>query len=149
MTKTKPLEILPADDTVTVKRHSSINQYRGFLSVIKRGGNSPIMFDSLDGISCNDIKSRKIIISYDDLGYHYEDGKCVYLSDLYVLFDREGVELAPLSECQGGKGEFFERYYRTRSFVNSGDSSLGVHNKQELRVGTGYLIADEFLPPVD
>lgn len=151
---TNKLEILPADETITVRNHSSIDQYKGFLSVMTKGGYTPIQFDSLDGINCNQIKSRPIIISYGDIGYHYQDAECTYLSDLYVLFDREGVELVPLNECQGGKGEFYERYYRTRSFVNvdGGDSygnSLGTRNEITLRVGLNYIVADEKLPYVD
>lgn len=143
------MEILFADEDITVRRHSSIDQYKGMLSVMKKGGYTPIRFDSLDGINCERVLSHPIIISYGDIGYHYKDAECKYASDMYFLFDRETTELVPLECWHGGNGEFYERFVKSHSFVNLDNASLGLHNTKELRVGTSYVLADEFLPPVD
>ena len=146
----KPLEILPPDEVITVRRHSSIDQYKGFLSAMTKGGYTPIQFDSLDSITCERVNSHPIIISYgDDIGYHYADGECVYASDLYYKFDKETVELVPLECWHGGDGEFYERFSKGVAFTNFDNASLGTHNVKRLRVGTDYVKADEFLPPVD
>lgn len=147
----KPLEILPPDEKITVRRRSSIDQYKGFLNVVTKGGYTPIQFDSLDSITCERVNSYPIIISYgDDIGYHYADGECVYASDLYYKFDKETVELVPLECWHGGDGEFYERYSKSNNaFVNFSNSSLGSHSEKRLRVGLDYVLADEKLPAVD
>lgn len=146
----KAIPILQADEQITVRRHSSINQYKGFLSVMHKNGYTPIQFDSLDGIVCEKIHSRPIIISYSgDIGYHYADSECAYASDKYILFDKKTIELAPLECWLGGDGEFYERYVAGTSIVGLDDASLGVHNIKKLRVGTSFVKADEHLPAVD
>lgn len=142
-------EILLPDEHPTVHRHSSIDQYRNFLSVMKKGGWAPIVFDQLDGISCEDIKHHPIIISFgNDLGYHFDDGACSYTSDKFVYFDKEGVEQRLLPACMGGKGDFYELYVKNNSFINfDDDTSLGTHNIKRLRVGLDYVLSDEMLPP--
>lgn len=142
------MEILFADEKEYTKRHSSIDQYNGFLNVVTRGGATPILFDSLDGITCEKVHSHPIIISFgDDIGYHYDDAHCRYASDMYYYFDRETTELKPL-ECWFGEG-FYESYSEGTSFVNFDDASLGLHNEKELRIGTDYVLADEILPAID
>lgn len=144
-------QILLPDEHPTVHRHSSIDQYRGFLSVMKKGGWAPIVFDQLDGITCKTIKHHPIIISFgNDVGYHFKDAECSYASDKFVYFDKEGVEQKLLPECMGGKGEFYELYVKSNSFLNfDDDTSLGSHNVKRLRVGTDMILSDEILQGVD
>ena len=143
-------DILLPDEHPTVHRHSSIDQYRGFLSVMKKGGWSPIVFDQLDGIACEDIKHHPVIISFgNDIGYHFKDAECSYASDKFVYFDKEGVEQRLVPECMGGKGEFYELFVKSNNFLNfDGDSSLGSHNVKRLRVGTDAILSDEILQGV-
>lgn len=137
------------DEKPTLHRHSSIDQYKGFLSVITRNGYTPIVFDQLDGINCETVESHPVIISFgDDIGYHFSDAECTYVSDKYIYFDREGVEEELLPEEQGGHGEFYLKYVRENAFINfDSDDALGVRNRKNLRVGTDYVLADETLSP--
>ena len=145
------MEILYADEKENIHRHSSIDQFKGFLSAYKKGGWAPILFDQLDGIICETIKSHPIIISFgDDLGYIFPEAHCVYSSDHFIYVDKEGVEQKLLPECMGGKGEFYEFYTKNNSFINfDDDRSLGVHNTKKLRTGLDVCLADNNLPPVE
>ena len=145
-------EILyPDEKNEQVHRHSSIDQFKGFLSVVIKGGWAPIVFDQLDGINCEDIVSHPVVISFgDDVGYIFPEAHCSYASDRFVTFDKEGVEQKLLPECFGGGGEFYDTFVKSNSFINfSNDSSIGVHNKKKLRVGLSYCLADKTLPAVD
>ena len=53
--------LYPVEDA-QVHRHSSIDQFNGFLSTYKQGGWAPIVFDQLDGINCETIKSHPVIL---------------------------------------------------------------------------------------
>ena len=144
-------QMLYPDETPMVHRHSSIDQYKGFLSVWDRGGWSPIVFDQLDGIVCGEVKSHPIVISFgDDIGYHFDDATCSYASDHFITFDKEGVVEELLPACFGGGGETYVKYLSENTFLNfDTDDSVGVHNTQNLRVGTSYCLSDETLPAVD
>ena len=144
-------DILYPTDDAQVHRYSSIDQFRGFLSVMKKGGWTPIVFDQLDGINCETIFSHPVIISFgNDLGYVFPEAHCTYSSDHFIYTDKEGVEQRLLPECMVGKGEFYDFYTKSFSFVNfDDDSSLGLHNTKRLRVGLSYVTADESLPPVE
>lgn len=141
-------EMLYPDENPMVKRHSSIDQFREFLSVMTKGGWTPIVFDQLDGITCETIKSHPVIISFgDDIGYVFPEAHCSYASDKFVYFDKDGVEHKLLPECMGGKGEFFDYYFKGFSFVNfDNGTSVGVHSNNQLRVGLDYSLSDETLP---
>ena len=146
------MEILyPDEGNEQVHRHSSIDQFRGFLSTMVKGGWAPIVFDQLDGINCETIISHPVIISFgDDIGYIFPEAHCTYASDHFVYFDKEGVEQKLLPECFGGGGEFNDTFIKSNSFVNfSNDSSVGTHNLKRNRVGLSYVIADETLPAAD
>lgn len=146
------MEILyPDEGNEQVHRHSSIDQFRGFLSVMKKGGWTPIVFDQLDGINCETIISHPVIISFGgDIGYVFPEAHCTYASDKFVYFDKEGVEQKLLPECFGEGGEFYEEFIRANTFLNfDNDTSVGVHNKKSLRTGLSYVLADETLPAVD
>lgn len=145
------MDILYPDEHEQVHRHSSIDQFRGFLSTMVKGGWAPIVFDQLDGINCETIISHPVIISFGgDVGYVFPEAHCTYASDHFVYFDKEGVEQKLLPECFGGGGEFYDTFVKSNSFVNfDDDSSVGVHNTKKLRTGLSYVLADENLPAVD
>lgn len=145
------IDVLYPDEQPQVHRHSSITQFRGFLSVDKKGGFAPIVFDQLDGITCDKIKSHPIIISFgDDLGYIFPEAHCTFASDKFIYYDKKGVEQRLLPECMGGKGEFYDCYVDKKSFLNyDSNDSLGVHNTKRLRSGLSYVTADNTLPAVD
>lgn len=142
--------LYPTNDT-QVHRHSSIDQFRGFLSTMVKGGWAPIVFDQLDGINCETIISHPVIISFgNDIGYVFPEAHCSYASDHFVYFDKEGVEQKLLPECFGGGGEFYDTFVKSNTFVNfDDDSSVGLHNTKRTRVGLSYVLADETLPAVD
>lgn len=144
-------QVLYPDTKTDVKRLSSIDQFKDFLSVWKQGSWAPIVFDKLDGITCDTIMSHPVAISFgDDLGYVYPEGHCTYSSDRFIYFDKEGVEHTLLPECMGGTGEFYDYYVDESAFVNyDNDASVGVSNRTTLRTGLSYVKADETLPPVE
>lgn len=144
-------EILYPDEAPMVKRHSSIDQFREYLSVMVKGGWAPIVFDQLDGITCETVKSHPVVIAFgDDIGYVFPESHCAYTSDKFVYFDKEGVEQRLLPSCFGGAGEFYDVFIKSNSFVNfdgpDGGSSAGVHQTKVLRTGLDYVLSDETLP---
>lgn len=143
--------ILYPDECPTVNRHSSIDQFDGFLSVWKQGGWAPIVFDQIDGITCETIKTHPVVISFgENIGYVFPEAKCSYASDKFIYFDKEGVEQRVLPSIFGGNGEMYDTFIKSNAFVNFDDgSSLGIHNETPLRVGLDYVLADESLPPVE
>ena len=143
--------MLYPDEHEQVHRHSSIDQFKGFLSTMVKGGWAPIVFDQLDGINCETVMSHPVIISFGgDVGYVFPEAHCTYASDHFVYFDKEGVEQKLLPECFGGGGELYDTFVKSNSFVNfDDDSSVGVHNTKKLRTGLSYVLADENLPAVD
>lgn len=145
------MDILYPVNDAQVHRHSSIDQFRGFLSTMVKGGWAPIVFDQLDGINCETIISHPVIISFGgDVGYIFPEAHCTYASDHFVTVDKEGVEQKLLPECFGGGGEFYDAFIKSNSFINfSNDSSLGVHNTKTTRTGLSYVTADDNLPAVD
>ena len=146
------MDMLYPDETHDqVHRHSSIDQFRGFFSTMVKGGWAPIVFDQLDGITCDHIFSHPVIISFgNDIGYIFPEAHCTYASDHFIVTDKEGVEQKLLPECFGGGGEFYDEYIKSFSFTNfDNGSSLGVHNTKTTRTGLDYVLADETLPAVD
>lgn len=143
--------LYPDEGKEQVHRHSSIDQFRGFLSTMVKGGWAPIVFDQLDGINCETIISHPVIISWsDDIGYVFPEAHCTYASDHFIYTDKEGVEQKILPECFGQGGEFYDTFVKSYSFTNfDDDSSLGVHNTKKLRTGLSFVLADENLPAVD
>ena len=142
--------LYPDEGDEQVHRHSSIDQFRGFLSTMVKGGWAPIVFDQLDGIDCSGVHTHPVIISLsDDIGYVFPEAHCSYTSDKIVYFDKEGVEHLPLPDCFGGGGEFYDRYISKNTFINfDNDTSAGTHNRIHLRTGLDYVLCDENLPPV-
>lgn len=146
-------DILYADDgKESVKRHSSIDQFKDYISAWKQGGLAPVVFDQLDYIGdCSGIHSHPVVITFGDSNFVYPEGHCTYVSEKFIYVDKEGVEHRLLPECQGGLGEFYDTYIKSNSFINfdgdNGGSSLGIHNEATLRVGLDYVKCDESLPP--
>lgn len=144
--------MLYPDEHPQVNRHSSIDQFKGFLSVYKKGGWAPIVFDQLDGITCDKIESHPVVIDLtgDSLGYVFPEAHCTYASDKFIYVDKEGVEQKVLPACFGGQGEFYDVYLNQNAFINfDGASSLGVHNTKQLRTGLSVVKANKTLPAVD
>lgn len=142
--------LYPDDGKESVQRHSSIDQFRNFISVWKEGGWAPILFDQLDGIMCDTVKSHPTIITFEEkpIGYIFPERRCTYSSDHFITADKVKVEEKLLPECYGGKGELYATWFNKRAFINfDGDVSLGLHNKTTLRTGLDYVICDETLPP--
>lgn len=144
-------QILYPDEKPMVNRHSSINQFDGLFSVKTYGGWTPIMFDQLDGITCETVKTHPVAVSFSDfIGYVYPEAGCSYVSDKYIYFDREGVEERKLPPCFGTGGDFYMAYVRENSFaIFDNNTSVGTHNTLRRRVGLSYVKSDETLPAVD
>lgn len=144
-------DILYPTNDAQVHRHSSIDQFGEFLSTYKQGGLAPIVFDQLDGITCETVKTHPVIISWgDDIGYIFPEAHCTYSSDRFIYFDKEGVEQRLVPECMGGGGERYDVYLKSNSFINfDGDLSLGAHSDYQLRTGLSYVLADETLPAAE
>lgn len=145
------MDILYPVNDAQVHRHSSIDQFRGFLSTMVKGGWAPIVFDQLDGINCETIISHPVVISFGgDVGYVFPEAHCTYSSDHFVTVDKEGVEQKLLPECFGGGGEFYDTFVKSNSFINFDDnSSLGIHNTKTTRTGLDFCLAEHNLPAVD
>ncbi len=142
--------LYPTDDA-KVHRHSSIDQFEGFLSVMIKGGWAPIVFDQLDGINCETIKHHPVIISFsNDIGYVFPEAHCSYASDRFVYFDKSGVEQRVLPPCFGEGGELYDVFVKSNSFINfDDDTSVGNHAVKRMRTGLSYVLADETLPYSD
>lgn len=144
-------KILYPDENPQVHRHSSIDQFEGFLSVMIKGGWAPIVFDQLDGVTCTKVKHHPVIISWsNDIGFIYPEAHCSYASDKFVYFDESGVEQRLLPPCFGGKGEFYDFYTKSFSFANfDDDTTVGAHNTKTTRTGLDYVQCVKTLPAVD
>ena len=142
--------LYPDENNPQVHRHSSIDQFEGFLSVMVKGGWAPIIFDQLDGIDCETIKHHPVAINFGDGNFIYPEATCTYSSDHFVYTDRVGTKKKLLPECFGGGGEIYDKFVKSNSFINfDNDNSLGVHNKTALRVGLDYVKCDKALPAVE
>lgn len=144
------IPMLYPEETEQVHRHSSIDQFKGFLSAYKKGGYAPIVFDQLDGITCETIATHPVVVSFgDDVGYVFPEAHCHYASDKFIYFDKEGVEQRLLPACMGGGGELYDEYIKSNSFITFDDgTSVGIHSEKTLRTGLDYCLADESLPAV-
>lgn len=141
-------EYLNDADETDIHRHSSINQYGGFLSVKKGGVNVPLRFDSLDWINCDGIKTHPVIVSDgNDIGFNFPVGHYTYFTDTYLLMDRKEVVVRQLPEWFG-KG-WYEKALNQKVFTNFDESSLGVRNKVNLRIGLDYIKSENILDDAD
>lgn len=151
------VDILFSEDEKKFTTYSSIDQYRKYIATYERGGWTPIEFDYLDYIECVGCEgkdrlrpvSHPVIIEFDDkIGYHFPIGEYEYTTDDYMKFDRDEVILLPLPEFYG-EG-FYQRREQGEVIPNFDDGSgLGTRNNIRLRIGMGYVLANEFLPADD
>lgn len=143
-------KVLIASESPKVNRHSSIDQFRGFLSVMTKGGWTPIVFDQLDGITCDQIKSHPVILSFGgDVGYVFPEAHCTYVTDKYLTYNKHELQEKRLPEIFGGQGEFYQEFVKADSFVNFDNAALGVTEVRQLRTGLSYVLADKNLPATD
>ena len=144
-------EMLFPDENPQAKRLSSINQFSNFLSVMKDGAWSPVVFDQLDGIRCETVKSHPVILeTKPTLGHIFPEKQCTYVSDRLLSFHKEGVEQRLLPEAFGGKGEFYDAFIDEDSLVGLGPNTvLGLRSVEKRRVGLDYVVSDQTLPPVE
>ena len=139
------MDILYAENEQRVKAYSSIDQYSKFIATYERGGWTPIEFDYIDYISCDNVVSHPVIVEFDDkIGYNFPIGECEYTEDLYPKFDRNEVELRVLDECLGGG--FYQAAVDEEEIINFDDSGLGTRNSYKLKIGQDYYLSDDFLP---
>lgn len=142
------ISMIASNDDHKVHRKSSIDQYNNTLHIVKGGVSIPISFDTLDYIYCNKTVSHRTILSEGgDIGYHFEVGKRVFFSDLYVISDFRGTETAQLPAFFG-EG-FYDRYFSKNVLTVDDRSSLGTRNVSERKVGLDYILADETITPVE
>lgn len=143
------MEILYNDDKSQVSVHSSIDQFKDFISVYIGGRWVPVEFDEIDYIECGKIHSHPVIVDAgDNIGYIFENGSCTNVTDIYPTFEREGTELRELPECMGDG--FYEAYFKQNEIVNFDDgTALSIRNVEELTIGQHYYLADEILPADD
>lgn len=131
-----------------IKAHSSIDQYKGFIATYERGGWTPIEFDNLDYIDCDNVVSHPVIIEFADMvGYNFPIGECEYTTDSYQKFDNKGVEMRVLPECIG-EG-FYEVAIDGEEIINFDGSALATRNNYKLKIGQDYYLSDRFIPPVE
>lgn len=149
------MDYLPDSDNPTVSRHSSINQYRGFLGVMHNGMFCPLVFDQLDGIVCGKVYKHKIMIHFGDwIGYHFPVKKCKYTKSTVLIGQNIGSELKILPE-QFGRGDcwhnnFYEDKYNVKGPLRGTDGTLvGFQSTKELTVGLDYVDADDELEAID
>ena len=143
------IPVLFHSDGPKVHAYSSIDQFSKFIATYERGGWTPISFDYLDYIDCDKPVSHPVIIEFDDrLGYYFPIDECEFETDEYVLPETAGVVLRELPECMG-EG-FYQAYEKSDLIVNFDDNSaLSTHNRYMLKIGTDYLLAEDFLPADD
>lgn len=142
-------QILYHEDPDTVHEHSSIDQFSTFLHTKVGGVSVPIEFDQIDYIDCGHVVSHPMIVdSGENVGYIFEDGEFVQTETSYPTFHREETVLKEL-QPEFGDG-FYEDYEEYEAITNFDDgTALGTQNKDKLRVGQHYYLADEFLPSDD
>lgn len=135
-------------DQNSVRAHSSIDQFRNFLSAEIDGVAVPIEYDFIDFISCDQIKSHPVIVDNGtSVGYYFGTGEHSTVEDIYPMFDYEEHTKKPLPGW-AGDGEY-ESYEQANAIVNFDDAGLGFHAEKTVQVGQDYLLADEFLPAQD
>ncbi len=136
------MDFLPdASEHRTVTK-SSISQARNSkLSTTNNLGQFfPIVWDHLDYIDCDMVKSHQVIVStVDELDYEYPVRECTYYTDEYIYVDEQGSELRVLPHWFG-EG-FYQKYYDNNSFINFDNQAFGTRNKETLQSGLHYVEA--------
>lgn len=134
------MEYLPdASEHRTVTK-SSISQARNSkLSTTNDLGQFfPVVWDNLDYIDCDRVKSHPVIVStVDELDYQYPVRECTYYTDEYVHVDEQGVELRALPHWFG-EG-FYQTYVDTSNYINFDSEAFGTRNRETLQSGLYYV----------
>lgn len=142
------IPFLPASNDQKVYRHSSIGQFKGTLSVLKRGEWLPLVADHIDYIDCDKVVSHKVgITDQDFIGYAYPIHECRYFSDVYLL-GHSAEETTESLPTWFGTG-FYTKFNDKDVLLNSDTDSLGESNVYKLRVGLSYCQAEETLEPTE
>lgn len=138
--------LLEPDEKPEVFYHSSINQHKNKLSVLRGGEIVPISFDAIDYIDCNHVETHVATLTDgDDIGFSFPVDEQVLYSDVYATYDTQGVRQEKL-RTWFGEG-VYDKYFEERSFLNADNGSLGVKNKETLRIGLNYALANKTLEP--
>lgn len=142
------MEIAMSDDKVSVRAHSSLNQFSTFFTGRIGHNVLPIEFDQIDYIDCGRVVSHPVIVDNgDNIGYIFSDGIAEYTTDTYPLFEHKEVVTRDLpAEFGEGKYEAYEDY---NVIVNYDDESFGTREITSVRYGQDYFLADEILPAED
>jgi len=136
------MDFLPdASEHRTVTKSSISHARNNKLSTTNELGQFfPIVFDHLDYIDCDQVKSHQVIVStVDELDYEYPVRECTYYTDEYVYVDEQGKELRALPHWFG-EG-FYQKYYDYNSFVNFDTEAFGTRNKETVQSGLHYATA--------
>ena len=143
------MEVLYHEDNTAIHAHSSIDQFSTFLSEYRGGAYIPIEFDQIDYISCDKVESHPVIVDNgENIGYIFSDGEHEYITDEYPLFSRTEDVLKELPK-EYGEG-FYQSHEEFDSITNFDDATaLGTRNRNKIRVGQHYYLADEILPADD
>lgn len=137
------LEVANEHRTIT---KSSISQARENKLSISNGVGQffPIVFDNLDYIDCDRVKSHPVIVStVDELDYEYPVRECTYYTDDYVYVDEHGTELRKLPHWFGDA--FYTKYVDTNNFINFDTEAFGTRNKETVQSGLHYVESTETL----
>lgn len=143
------IEFMSPDEEVRVRRKSSISQHKGSpLAVWENGEWLPISFDYIDAVSCDGIKSHRVVIVEDNyIGYHFPVGRKRYVTDEYILEDNMDTEFVTLDEWFGTG--IYERADRGKAIINADNGALGEHTEGELAIGLDYVTAMDNLEVKD
>lgn len=141
------METIGAVEDRPLERKSSIYQNRHMLAVRKGDEWVPISYDTLEGIDCDTIITKRAVLTDKPyIGYQFPVATCRRLSQTYIASDQKGSELKALPSYFGAG--FYERYYDRDIIVNSATGALGQTNATTLRVGLDYVLAKETIDPV-
>ena len=141
-------KLLIAEEEREVEYHSSISQHKNKFSVYRAGEWIPISYDVLDYIGCDKVVSHQAIMTDgDDIGFMFDVNERTYYTDTYLVYDSQGTRVKNLPHWFG-EG-MYEEHYTELDFLNAANGSLGVTNKQTLRVGLNYALARRTLPSDD
>lgn len=140
--------VLMHGDKHFVKVHSSIDQFKNFLSDYRNGVYIPIEFDQIDYINCDKVASHPVIVDNGgSIGYYFSDGFQEHVFDEYPMFDHEELVTKDLPEW-AGEGQY-EAYEDNDVIANFDNASLGTRNYMPIQIGQDYYLADEILPAAD
>lgn len=131
-------------DNRIIKR-SSIDQFESSALHIVRGGRAiPLSWDKIDYVDCKCVHSHRVMSGAEDgLGYNFPVGTCRVTSDTYAIVDDYGERTEQLP-AWFGEG-FYKKMVDRQTYVNSDVNSLGVRNKETLRIGLDYYMAEQTL----